>query len=548
MWFPDWARTNKRFLICGLVLLFLLWRNPFSSRTLIPNLEPFPDSIHYLSPALSFIQGKGLYISREGRQILPGVPPLYSIALMPALLIKQDVRMFYFVNVILAFVSLGIFYHIVKQLFPSKAMQFFLLFLYATNFTIYWFPELAMAENLLLPIALLAIDLLLQRPTSKIAIGVAIVAVAFYATKFASLPLSLVVPALFALRLFLSRKQPKLRKTAMVFAVGMLVSGGTYLLYEYMVRSNNLVGGLLNLFVSVFSPQQIVTAANNQGGGGTGFFSLGYVRVDLNAYAHWLFGYPMTVLWKQIGILPKFLAFPAMVGLLASLATKKRWPALVIITMLLSVMLFMMTFYVADGRYFIIAIPAVLLAVGFFIQWFSGLFRKHKRTVLLGLTVILLLTYTGASVKRLKFDVMLNLKYAETPWYYLSVRTFDDYLKAHRSEFKSEPVIISALPPYLVDFYAKEKFMIVPLSASQEFQTRKVEAWGQLDYEHLDDVYANLLQSGRPVFLTGYGLGNEKFLHDRFTEVTSRFTATKVESGCYDLCNVYQLEIKHATK
>src|SRR5206468_2038756 len=100
----------------------------------------------------------------------------------------------------------------------------------------------------------------------------------------------------------------------------------------------------------------------------------------------------------------------------------------------------------------------------------------------------------------------------------------------------------SALPPYLVDFYAHERLTLLPLDPSQEFRSRRVEAWGNYDYGHLLQVYENLLKMGYPVFLTQYGLGNEKYLHDAFDAVLAHFNSVKVYSGCYELCDIYQLQ------
>ena len=87
------------------LFILLLAKNPFSIRTLIPNFEPYPDTIHYINSAQSFIRGHGLQIWREGRILKTTVPPLYSLVLIPIFLINIDARMFYFANVFLAFGS-----------------------------------------------------------------------------------------------------------------------------------------------------------------------------------------------------------------------------------------------------------------------------------------------------------------------------------------------------------------------------------------------------------------------------------------------------------
>src|SRR5258708_4209679 len=101
-------------LLPAALFALLLFRNPYSDRNLISNLEPYPDSIHYISPALGVLRGQGLYVNREGRKLLPGVPPLYSLVLTIGFVFSQDVRTFYLTNVVLAFVAFFFFYLITK--------------------------------------------------------------------------------------------------------------------------------------------------------------------------------------------------------------------------------------------------------------------------------------------------------------------------------------------------------------------------------------------------------------------------------------------------
>lgn len=538
----EWCKHNNFFLVAAFIFFLFLCRNPYSNRTLIPNLEPYPDSIHYISPALNFLHGQGLYIAREGRKILPSVPPLYSFALMPGFIINSDARTFYFTNVLLGFLSLFLFYQIGKSLFPKQRfLIFFLLFLYVTNYTLYWYAELAMAENLIIPLFLLTLYLLLQKPTRLIAVSMGILTVSFYATKFSSLPLSLFVPFLFIVRILTIKVDRKKLWFLLYFFVSLSISGSIYTSYAWWVRHENVIGGLIGLVFSLLTPKMISSAVQGKGGGGT-FFSLGYARTDASAYLNWLIGKQMAVLWKQVAILPKYLALPAILGFIISPFSKKlRWFTLAVLGFLVVNIMFMMTFYVADGRYFIIAIPSLILGVGFFLATIKEKIPKKYSFISPLLIIVFFGLYSVMNLSRFKFDVMLNMRYSETPWYYMSIRAFDEYLSMHRSEFKQKPVIISALPPYLVDFYAGEKFILLPLSSGQEFRSHTLEAWGNWDYSNLLSVYEQLIRSGRSVYLTQYGLGNEVYLHNAFNMVLNKFTFKVIDSGCFNLCNIYQL-------
>lgn len=544
MWIITAIRNSVQrhwaFLLPFVLFSLLLLRNPYSDRNLISNLEPYPDSIHYISPALGLVQGQGFMINREGRELLPGVPPLYSLTLTLGFILNQDVRTFYFVNIMLALTSFGLFYLIISKITPNTFFQFLVLSLFATNFTLYWFPMLAMAENLILPLILGAIYILMIPFTRKSAFLIGAISASFYAAKFASLPLSVAVPFLYFLKVLFSKQSKNKKNIFLSFFISLGIWGGAYLLYEYVVRNNNLVGGLLGLFWAMFAPKKVMSAVSGGPQSG-GFFSLQYIGSNLSAYGRWLLGDPIYILWKNIAIMPKYLAIIAWMGSVGSLFTKRRAFALMLLVLLAFNMLFMMTFYAADGRYFIIAIPIMLLNLALCFSFIQERLKGNGKSIAYAAVVLACLVAGASSLKRVKFDVMLNLRHAETPWYHISITTFDSYLKDHSSEFAKEPVVISALPPYLVDFYSTQKSILLPLSPGQEFQTHKIKAWGEHDYTHLPQEYARYFADGHPVFLTSYGLGNEKYLHEAFDSLLAQFTFKKVQDGCYTLCDVYQM-------
>lgn len=542
-----------------LLFFFLLLRNPFSERTLIPNLEPYPDSFHYIDGAMSFLSGYGFVIEREGRTIDPSVPPLYSLVLSPVFIFIPDVRAFYFTNVGLAFLSLWIFYELVRRLFSHRVVQAFILFLYVTSFPVYWFPTLAMAENLLLPIFLTAVLLLTIRVTPKRALLAGAIAVTFYATKYASLPLSLSFPVLYAIKLSILSMQRKGKRNETLWAkiqkekqvwvsffLSLAVFGGAFLLYEKIAEGQTIVERLFNVFVYVFFPQpSIESATTEQIGQPTVtrdvFFSTKFMAENTAYYTKWLLGEPITVLWKQLTILPRFLAILSCIGLVVT-ATRRstQFVALSLLTMLCSVMVFMSVFYVYDGRYFFIAIPSLFLGAGFFFSLLFDLFPKRQKLLSL-LTLIVFGVIFILTAAQLKFAILLNLKYAETPWYYISVRALDQYIREHNNVFPKTPVVISSLPPYLIDAYAKEEMIILPLHKEQEFRSHPEAAWGDVDVTNLIGEYRKFLSQGHPVLLMEYGLGNEGYLHQAFDAVVSQFSTHKVFSGCHDLCDIYEL-------
>lgn len=537
----SFLNTYGEILFVFLVFFFLVCRNPYSNRTIIANLEPYPDSFHYVNPALSFIQGKGLYITRGESKILPSVPPLYSLSLIPGYLINSDVRTFYFTNVFLGFLSVSLFLLILKEVFPTKrGLRFFLLFLFATNTILYWFPELAMAENLLMPLLLIEVLLLIKPTTRRTATLVPVVAALIYACKFASLSISVSAPILFFFKVLLEKKSVKVEPILKRFAISVVISAAVYLVFDYVFRGSNLVWGLIQMVFDIFSPKKISEAI-----AGTeethDFFSVQYLVKNVGIYLSWLVGQKIGVLQKSLAILPAFLAIPGLLGLFLSLRSAKRFVATVWLVFIFFTISLMMLFYAADGRYLIVAVPGLIVGLGFFLEWLERVLKERGEILYALLLAVFFVLYCVTQAPRLKFDVMLNLKYSETPWYYLSVKTFDQYLTEHRAEHKKTPVIISAVPPYFIDLYAKEEFIILPLSAIQEFGTHKQAAWGDHNYDDLPAVYRKYLDEGHPVYLTKYGLGSVFYLHDAYDLVFKKFTVQKVQDGCLSVCDVYRL-------
>ncbi len=60
----------------------------------------------------------------------------------------------------------------------------------------------------------------------------------------------------------------------------------------------------------------------------------------------------------------------------------------------------------------------------------------------------------------------------------------------------------------------------------------------------MTNLYSTYLKNGYDVYLEEYGLGNEAYLREAFQDVLKNFTTTKVQSGCYNACNIYKVTKK----
>jgi len=594
------------FIICLLIFLLFLARNPFSTRTLIPNFEPYPDTIHYVVPARNFVMNSQFAIVREERAVAPRVPPLYSIFLIPIYMLNNDPRFFYFGNVLLALLSFFLYYliidkligdlipfskpdlgsknrsrnefgmtvicHLVKQNLFQHLLLFFPLFLYVTNYFNYWYPTLAMSENLTIFLFLFNIYIL-AKPINKYTTVIGgFLPFSFFITKYAHAPLTAVFLITYGVKICMEtgwENKKKLKKWSLLF-IGSVLSGIFFLLFFELIPN---VSAVFRLFTSLLPYKTSVDHAVSSSSGG-GWFSVGYIKKYMPDYIRALFGgYSVHFLWDNTPIVPLYIGLPGMIGLIWGTFYKQtRLLAITLLSTLVFTVLFMSTFATFDMRYLYQAIPAILIGfVMFCVFTFNKLqtlnsksqssskFSNSKKKIglkfgiynlfrILDLVfrislVALLFFYLATNIIRFKKQIMLNLKYAETPWYYLSVLKLNEYFKSYPKN-KPVPVLISSQIPYFIDFYSNGNYSLLPLSLSQEIRDERKQAWGNFDYSDLIKLYYKVLLSGHELYIHNYGLGNEKILHDDFKKIQDNFFMAKVADGCYGTCDIWQLKMK----
>ena len=123
-------------LICFLIYLALAYKNPFKDNNLISNLEPYPDTLLYSFPAWNFVRGNGWNLGVGEKIIRISVPNTYGILLTPLMWVFNDIRSFYFTNLIFGLSTLLFFMLALKNFFGKKKWYLigYLGFLLATNF------------------------------------------------------------------------------------------------------------------------------------------------------------------------------------------------------------------------------------------------------------------------------------------------------------------------------------------------------------------------------------------------------------------------------
>jgi hypothetical protein len=109
------------------VAISLAWKEPFKLTNSIANLDPNPDTLYYSVPAWNLIHGWGFRMMAYGKEIMQGVPPLYGIYLVPFFAIFNDVRSYYYANLILLAGSIFVFLLIVEKVFQKSGSKYWLM-------------------------------------------------------------------------------------------------------------------------------------------------------------------------------------------------------------------------------------------------------------------------------------------------------------------------------------------------------------------------------------------------------------------------------------
>ncbi len=522
---------EKRVFLISFILIIifsvLAFKNPYNTRTLVPNLEPYPDTLYYSVPAWNFVHGLGFNMTSYGFESKIVTPPVYSLYLLPFFAIFDDVRAFYFANLAVMFGGIIFFVKILEILFYQKKEDLFLIgslgFFYVTNFYFYTLPSLLMAESITLFFSMLAIYLFIS-PVSKLksllagSVGILILLI-----KFSNFPLTMAFYLLYGFKLLQSKETKKFIKP---FVTASAISAAVM---------------IANIFsTNIFS--------NHKNLGGNSGFSSSYFLPNFWAYLRVVFGQNERYLWFSHRLTSTAISIPALFGIFAGHYTKKtRIIVLSLLIYSLALIKFMSFFYTRDIRYILPIYPIMLIFLGFGFQYIKNRFGIKAMTPLLTVLFffyLLLPTVSQINGERaiitLKKQVGLNFRHAEEPWNYNAVIEFNSYFETKKAQ---KPYLGTLLPPYYVNYFANGNYNYLPISMGQEFFGDKIDkSNGYL--VSLTDYYKKLLKDGNDIYVSPYYQANLISWKTDYETLVSEFDVTLVKSGCHDTCNIYKLNLK----
>jgi|GEM_PF-5753068 len=467
------------FIACALLGL-LLWRNPFSPVSEIFDFRPHPDSFHFALRAWNLVQGHGFKFFCEGREIFSSFSLFYSLLLVPVYAIWRDPHAFYFSNVLLSFASLGIFYRILGKLNFSAGHTFLLLFLLLTNGIFFTFPTVAMPENLILFLSVLAIYWLVQPVTLLRSFGAGLCAVGFFAAKYSAAPFTVVYFFLYGVKIFWGMNG-RSRKTALsVFLSVFFIAFISFSAFEYAVKRTSPLDQLVEVFSQIFlgrfTPGILSTVE------GSHYFKREAFGARFLTWCGALFwGAPIPFLTSSVPMFPAWVGIGGVLGLGAGAGfRRKRFLSVSLITLLLGPVIFF-SFCGVLVRFFYSAVPIFLIGLGFLLEFFREKFNgsKYKRVFALLLTISIL-AGTIPQARNAMGEVRKNFQSEkEVSYLYGCVRELNDFFSDPKFNWDGKPLrLVTTIPPPLFDFYGKPDCKLMPFSSECDRLYYRSGIWG----------------------------------------------------------------------
>lgn len=516
------------FLLLIVIFIFLSFKKVKSSDTLIPNLEPYPDSLYYSVPAWNFVHGNGFSMKTQNIIIKQQTPPLYGIYLIPFFALFKNVRSFYYANMILLIGVIILFVLIIDKIFSGKKIYkgiliLFLGFFLVTNFYFYSIPQFLMAEPITVFLVTLGIYLYVSETSILYTLIAGQIGFLLILVKLSNLPYTAVLSMLFFIKFLPKTKSNKYLKF-------FLISTGV---------------GIAYFFSYIFASKLLLHHKNL---GGTDF-NLSHFKEGIKIYIRTLFGREgIRYLWFTERFTPSIVAFFSFLGIVVGLLKSKyRKTALALLSLIIFTVLFMSFFVTQDIRYIFAILPVYVIFMGFLIQEIS-LKTNEKTAIMLMLTIIIVSLFLKGqgnkneiAIITFKKQVGLNLRHREVPWNYEAVQIFNKF--TNNSDPK-KTYIGTFLPPPFIEIFSNKKYQTLPISSWQEFYWLEPNLLKKIiGGDNVLARFKKLVEEGNNVYITHYYESNlPSQWPKQLNELTSNFSLNKVYDGCLGACDIYQLK------
>ncbi|OGJ38664.1 MAG: hypothetical protein A2182_00040 [Candidatus Pacebacteria bacterium RIFOXYA1_FULL_38_18] len=504
-------KTHWQIFLVGFVYLFLTLPALLDNNHFLYNLEPYPDGMLYALSGRNAVLGREFGLISAYSSIDHWVPPMYSWVLGAGyLLFGTTLGSFYFTNVLLQLTGLIFLYLILHKTTKHWFTTFLGLIIYLSHLVLIWLPTLPMGENLIVPLFLILIfSLFEKRQWLKYSLLFFSLGGLFF-TRYTTI--GTVIAGLLILSIQLYPKLNKGWRLIIFSTIPMAV-----IAFELLLRFRGIrIWGIIRSIVN----------GNNLN------FSLKFLLPNLMTYMQMLFWGKGWYLWLPIGISTAILTGLFLFAIYYFFRTKKFTKANLLLFFFLAQLPVQLFFYVADARYLILTIPLIALGTSWLVdQEFS------KRQWLFWFVVggIFIQLFTQKTL--LKEIIGNNLLGRSTAWQYESIQHFNQVLTKN-------DLLITALPPFLIDTYQNRDYRPLPLSQTQEFMQKKQYVWGEdIDYEELKLTYQTWLKAGRAIYISNAYITHQQSVINDYENYKEDFSFELISEGCEQACNIYRLTI-----
>ena len=502
--------------------LFIILASFFGSHVL-KNLEPYPDSLYYLSQAKELAQTGKLRLRYQDSVINFHVPPFYSLVLSPFFLFTQNPQIFVIANIIFGITSLVLIMLIISEKTKSKSAIAIATLILLSHFSFIWFSTLPMTELLGLTLMLLSFYLIIKKKINLWNLLIIFtLLLSLILTKYLYVTLAMGLGLILLIRL-IKEKQSKMLQV--IFGL-ILFSGLLLILFLQKIH---------------YRPFDVFTYLFNSHLNAFYFYSFSYIKQNLLFYLQTLLGINSQMLWlktplSSAGIL--FLFFFSLFKLWQNKANK--FFALSIFILFCSLFPILLIFYAKDARY-LFFVPA-LMALAISINWEQSR-GKQKFYLSLSIAVSLCLQiFTQAPL--LKIILSQNILHHSTAWQYEAIQNYNKYFIEDNNAY-----LITALPPFFVDFYDNGNYRVLPLSNNQEFINKNQWVWGSdLDLsadeaknKNLYDLYNKLLAEEKQIYISNSYITHNHLVIEDYEKLKKNYNFELVQEGCNNACNIYEL-------
>lgn len=514
-------------ILCVAVLGYLFLTLPafFSSHHVLKNLEPYPDGLYYALGGRNAATGEGFALTYKDARLPLAIPLLYPFFLSLGYWLFSTPTTFYLMNLLLGVGTIFLIWRSIGRLSNQPLVVFFGMGLFLTNAVLFFLPSLAMTENLSLFFFTLALYGLLskklQRADLLCAVGGTI---GLFLTHHASISIVAVLAGWLVYSAFNLTKHLKHHKLAIWGGVGLVI-----------VSAVLFGGSFFDRFLSVL---------DEMGSNQSVFFNFKYVAANIQEYLKISVGFPGAFLWLRTSLISPVVALLAIAAVIDSLRTQKNMQRVFLLsTLFLSQFPPLLVFYVVDERYSLYTmLTAVLLSVLFFAEYAQKIAKKK----ILGAALIAGAVLINILSQQTLFRQIIssNLLNASHAWQYEAIKSFDQFFAGQKGETQPA-LLITALPPVLVDAYQTTDYQVLPLSPSQEFMQKKEPMWGtDVPYDDLMTGYEQWLSEGKKLYISNAYITHQQSVIADFEAYREKFRLTKVHSDCMDACALYQVNLR----